>query len=53
MSKQRGWRRFLILPQPGQNVKSLIMHGLVPRADANLVILKGLLLKMSYQRTYR
>jgi hypothetical protein len=43
---------FLIPPQPGPDTKSLIMQGLVPSADGKLVILKGLLLKMSYQRTY-
>jgi hypothetical protein len=42
MYTQRG---LLVRPQPGPNTKLLIMHGLVPRADAKLVILKGLLLK--------
>jgi hypothetical protein len=48
----KGLAHFLIPPQPSPDTKSLIMQGLVPRADAKLVILKGLLLRMSYQRTY-
>jgi hypothetical protein len=52
MSKQRGSRGFSIPSQLGQNTKLLIMQGLKPRADDKLLILKGLLLKMSCQRTY-
>jgi hypothetical protein len=48
----KGLAGLLIPSQLGQNTKLLIMQGLTPRADDKLLILKGLLLKMSCQRTY-